>query len=409
MGKPDTLAKEQALISRLLSREVEGLIVNPVQPDAVVAEALAGVRPRLVPGIDGDVFLPDDYTGLSDALEQLMRLGHRRIGMVYGYSWQSHAVRNRFRAYRDAIARRGIEPDPALLRNGGYTLDGGADATRKLLSLPEPPTAIIYWSDLMAIAGMDAAREIGISVPADISVVGFDDLAVSARVHPRLSSIRQEKYETGVAMAQRVIDRIEGRLADPCGQVISPTVFVMRESVGEARAIGARRPALFRAQQIPLVAVEVLENRNGAVVFFARLFQKCHAARAHALIVPPEVISAKEKEHPARGLVPDEARLFFGRRPGEQKRGAGSAGRRNKDPPLVRPHGCVLEKGETQFFREVCDCFLVLFHEKRDVCDHLPIRPPSPHHGPSCPVYFFAPRLTRFANSLYAPGTPAGS
>jgi LacI family transcriptional regulator len=241
-GKPDALAKEQALISRLLSREVEGLIVNPVQPDARVAEALAGVRPRLVlfhrtiPGIDADVFLPDDYAGLADALVQLMQRGHRRIGMVYGYSWQGHAVRNRFRAYRDALVAAGIEPDAALLRNGAYSLEGGAYATRKLLALPEPPTAVIYWSDLMAIAGMDAAREVGVAVPADLSVVGFDDLAVSACVRPRLSSILQEKYETGVAMARRLIDRVEGRLTDPCGQVVSPTAFVMRESVGKAPA-----------------------------------------------------------------------------------------------------------------------------------------------------------------------------
>jgi LacI family transcriptional regulator len=241
-GKPDTLAKEQALFTRLLSREVEGLIVNPVQPDVVVAEALAGVRPRLVlfhrniPGVDADVFLPDDYSGLASALDQLIRLHHRRIAMVYGYSWESHAVRNRFRAYRDVLTAAGIEPEAALLCNGGYSLEGGANATRKLLALPEPPTAIIYWSDLMAIAGMDAAREIGVSIPDDLSVAGFDDLAISARVRPRLSSIRQEKYETGVAMAQCVIDRIEGRREGPRGQVISPTVFMMRESVGQARS-----------------------------------------------------------------------------------------------------------------------------------------------------------------------------
>jgi LacI family transcriptional regulator len=229
--------KEEALIEKLLSREVDGLILNPGQRDSVVAKSLLGVRPRLalfhrtIPGVSADVFVSDDYAGFSQALEDLVGMGHRRIGMVYGYSWESHAVRERFRAFHDAMARAGIELDIALLQNGGYSLEGSAGATRRLLALAHPPTAILYWSDLMAIAGMDAARGVGVRVPDGLSVVGFDDLPISSLVFPRLSSVRQEKFEMGAAMTRRVIDRIEGKLQGACLRTVLPTTYIRRESV----------------------------------------------------------------------------------------------------------------------------------------------------------------------------------
>jgi LacI family transcriptional regulator len=232
--------KEKGLIAKLLAREVDGLIMNLGQPDSAVAELLSGTRPRLtlfhraVRGVDADVFVPDDYAGLSAALRGLRAFGHRRIGMVYGFSWPGHAVRERFRAYRDCLSEAGIPVDISLLLNGGYSLDGAAQATRALLSFPEPPTAIVYWSDLMAISGMDAARGAGVAVPRDLSVVGFDDLPISERVGPRLSSIRQEKAEQGIAMASRLIDRIEGRIDAPLERLVSPTRYIARESVGPA-------------------------------------------------------------------------------------------------------------------------------------------------------------------------------
>jgi LacI family transcriptional regulator len=233
--------KEGRLIAKLLAREIDGLIVHPGQPDELARAALSGIGAKLallhrsIEGVDADVFAADDYAGFRAAMEDLIARGHRRIGVVYGYSWEGHAARERYRAYRDALVEAGIEPDPALHENGGYDMDTAAKATKTLLSLQAPPTAIVYWSDTMAIAGMDAARGAGLSLPNDLSIVGFDDLPIASRVHPRLSSINQGSYDMGFGMARRLIDRIEGRLSGPGELVVSPTEYRPRESVARAR------------------------------------------------------------------------------------------------------------------------------------------------------------------------------
>ncbi len=238
--------KEGRLIAKLAAREIDGLILHPGQSDAEAGELLAGIGARLallhrsIAGVDADVFAADDYAGFRAAMEDLIARGHRRIGVVYGYSWEGHAARERFRAYAEALAAAGIEIDPELHENGGYDMDGAAAATRTLLSLPEPPTAIAYWSDTMAIAGMDAAREIGLSLPEELSIVGFDDLPIASRIHPRLSSIGQGTFDMGFGMARRLIDRIEGRRSGLGELVVSPTEYRPRSSVAEARPSRSR-------------------------------------------------------------------------------------------------------------------------------------------------------------------------
>jgi LacI family transcriptional regulator len=233
--------KEEGLIAHLLAREVDGLILNLWRPDEVLADALRGVTAKItlfhrrVEGLDCDIFGSDDYGGTLLALRELLAQGHTRIGMIYANSFPGHGVRDRFRAYHDALQSARIAIDLDLLANGGHILQVAADATQRLLSLPDPATAILYWGDQMAIAGMDAARLAGRSVPAELSVIGFDDLLISGRVSPRLSTVRQEKLEVGAAMAARLIDRIEGKYDGPSERIISPTSYIARESVGPAR------------------------------------------------------------------------------------------------------------------------------------------------------------------------------
>jgi LacI family transcriptional regulator len=234
--------KEEGLIMHMLAREVDGLILNLWRPDEVLVGALRSVKAKIalfhrrVEGLDGDVFGSDDYGGTLLALRELLALGHRRIGMIYANSFSGHGARDRFRAYRDALQSAGIAMDLDLLLNGGYSLQVAAEATRSLFSLPDPATAILYWGDYMAIAGMDAARQAGRSVPAELSIVGFDDLLISGRVSPRLSTVHQEKMEMGSAIATRLIDRIEGKYEGPPERIISPTRYVARESVTRAPA-----------------------------------------------------------------------------------------------------------------------------------------------------------------------------
>jgi LacI family transcriptional regulator len=235
--------KEAGLVAKFAAREVDGLILHPGQEDQAAAASLAGIGAELalmhrgVAGVDADVFAADDYSGFRAAMDDLVARGHRRIAMVRGFSWPGHQARERYRAYVEALAAAGIAPDARLVANGGYDMDEAARATRRLLELPDRPTAIAYWSDSMAIAGMDAAREAGLSVPEELSIAGFDDLRVASRTRPRLSSINQSSYELGFGMASRLIDRIEGRLSGPGELLLFPTRYVPRESVGAAPGI----------------------------------------------------------------------------------------------------------------------------------------------------------------------------
>jgi DNA-binding LacI/PurR family transcriptional regulator len=118
------------------------------------------------------------------------------------------------------------------LRSGGFTAEGGAAATRELLALAQPPTAIVYGNDLAATAGLAVAHELGISVPAQLSVVGYDDTPLAQYTHPPLASARADARSWGEAAAQALQDVITNGSAPDV--VLPPAVFLHRASVGPA-------------------------------------------------------------------------------------------------------------------------------------------------------------------------------
>ena len=240
--KTEGRSKELDIIQKFLSREVNGLILNAGQPDDVLHSALGGIRQpvvlyqRRLEGSPFDSCVADDYGGTRAALERLLALGHRRIAMLYGFSWESHGARDRFRAWIDVHREAGLPLDPALLRQTLYEPPLAAQRALELLDLPQPPTAIFCWSDTLALAVLDACRHSGRSVPEDVSVVGFDDLDFASLTAPRLSSIHQVRLESGHRMADRLLDRVEGKADSNPVHLTIPTTFVERESVGPAKS-----------------------------------------------------------------------------------------------------------------------------------------------------------------------------
>ncbi len=140
---------------------------------------------------DGDVapaILPAHAQGADTAVAHLLAAGHRRIGFINGEDWME-ASRDRLRGYKRALKRGGVEFDPTLVASGNWLLSGGHDCTRELLALPEPPTAIFCASDRMAIGCYEAIKELGLRIPDDISVVGFDDEPSSRYLDPPLTTV----------------------------------------------------------------------------------------------------------------------------------------------------------------------------------------------------------------------------
>ncbi|MDM9629046.1 LacI family DNA-binding transcriptional regulator [Rhizobium sp. S152] len=175
----------------------------------------------------GDIapaILPAHTLGAETAVRHLTTAGHKRIAFINGESWME-ASKDRLRGYRRGLKTAGIGFDARLVRSGNWTLSGGRECTIKLLALPEPPTAIFCASDEMAIGCYEAIKEAGLTIPGDISVIGFDDITSSRHLEPPLTTILVPHDDMGRRaithlFAKRDSDRqseiITGRLQIDC-------------------------------------------------------------------------------------------------------------------------------------------------------------------------------------------------
>jgi DNA-binding LacI/PurR family transcriptional regulator len=172
----------------------------------------------------------DDRQGVAGTVEQLLGLGHRRVAFVGGTEGYVHSLSRRT-AWREALEAAGVAPGPQ--RVADFTGPGGAAATRALLELADPPTAIVYANDVMAIAGMGVAIGLGLEVPGDLSVTGFDDVPLAAHVAPPLTTVRQDAMAWGRAAATVLLAAGEGRAAPDVE--LPPATPVFRASTGPPR------------------------------------------------------------------------------------------------------------------------------------------------------------------------------
>jgi LacI family transcriptional regulator len=143
------------------------------------------------------------------ATQHLLELGHRRVAVVTGPR-QVLCSRERVEGHREALRRAGITPDPGLEVAGDFHHAGGLAAGRRLLRLADPPTAVFAGSDEQALGVVDAAREQGLRVPDDLSVVGFDDLPTARWSSPALTTVRQPLAEMGRRAAGLLRSLLEG-------------------------------------------------------------------------------------------------------------------------------------------------------------------------------------------------------
>ncbi|WP_206192414.1 LacI family DNA-binding transcriptional regulator [Scrofimicrobium canadense] len=171
----------------------------------------------------------NDAAGVKRAVQHLAALGHKVIGHVSGNDKYVH-TRSRRDAWIETLEELGLPQGPYI--SADFTGEGGARATHELLDLPNAPTAIVYGNDLMAIAGMFAAGDRGLSVPNDLSVIGFDDIPLAPYVTPRLTTVRQNAIEWGRCAALTLIALVENR---PFPEFEMPPVeFIVRSSTGPA-------------------------------------------------------------------------------------------------------------------------------------------------------------------------------
>lgn len=222
-------------LNHLAERGSDGvvLIVSELLPAA--REELSRLQMPVVlvdPVGSSDQSLPTvaatDWAGGRDATEHLIRLGHREIGFITGPIDQV-CHRDRLDGYRAALRRAGLEFDPGLVRNGDSLISGGRTKGAELLSLPTPPTAIISGSDEQAYGVYQAARERGLNIPDDLSVVGFDDVELCQWVSPQLTTVRQPLAEMA-REATRMVIELSRDAARVTPRVELATIVIERES-----------------------------------------------------------------------------------------------------------------------------------------------------------------------------------
>jgi DNA-binding LacI/PurR family transcriptional regulator len=177
----------------------------------------------------GNCVHADDYRGAFEAVTHLLELGHRRIGIVSGPSNFMYAVNERWRGTNSALAAYNLDLDDCLVGYGDFTLESGYQIATQLLAAETRPTAIFAQNDRMAVGVMRRARELGLNIPGDLSLVGFDDVPLSQLAEPALTTVRQPGYELGVTAAQKLIELIAwGNLKfEP---VVLPVEFIPRNS-----------------------------------------------------------------------------------------------------------------------------------------------------------------------------------
>jgi len=242
-------ASREADVDALLERRVDGILYATMYHRKVDAPANLGKVPAIL--VDAvstrEAFpsvVPDEHGGARTAVEALLTAGHTRIGFLNNTA-DVPSTHLRRRGFRDTLAAAGLDGERAPVEIDSSDANGGYQAARRMLQASRPPSGIFCYNDRMAMGAYRAAAELGLSIPADLSVVGFDDQElIAGSLHPGLTTVALPHFEMGAWAADTLINAIEGSAALP-GPKPSPTLLdcplVVRGSVA-APGQGPLRP-----------------------------------------------------------------------------------------------------------------------------------------------------------------------
>lgn len=236
----ESLEQQDRDIARLRADRAAGMIVFPVS-DVTYDESIWRLRAdgvpfvlvdRYFPDLDADYVVADNLGGGYRATEHLLILGHRRIGFLYSdkAGLLTTSVRDRWEGYRRALQEYGCPYDEALVRRQPPA-SPAADRYGDLFSHAARPTAIFAVNDNVALDVLRSAQRLGLRVPEDLALVGFDDLNYAAHLSPPLTTVAQPRMDLGLRAGNLLINRIEGQ-GGPPRHIELPTSLVVRESCG---------------------------------------------------------------------------------------------------------------------------------------------------------------------------------
>lgn len=230
----DRTGWERRSLSRLAGTLVDGaIIVTPTMAMPTTSIPVVAVDPHTGPSGPSTID-SDNVGGARLATRHLIDLGHRRIAHVRGRGDLASA-QLREEGYRLSLEEAGIPLDSALIRDGGYQAALTTEVARELLSRPERPTAVFAANDKSALGVLRVAGELGLRVPQDLSIVGFDDIPEAASATPALTTVVQPLREMGAQALRMLIDLLEGR--EVAEHLQFPAELIVRASTGPAPAL----------------------------------------------------------------------------------------------------------------------------------------------------------------------------
>ena len=239
----DNPDKQRSYLRVLLEKRIDGLIVASAGGDAGLAEGLAGVRTPMVivdrglQGVNTDLVRIDHEYGAYLATRHLLELGHRDIATIGGPAGTSVA-QMRLAGYRRALQEAGVEVSRERVLESDFTSTGGYTAAATLLE-KNPPTAIFAGNDMIGFGVLRAAAERNIRVPADLSVIGFDDIQMSRYVYPALTTVGQSILQLGEMAAGVLLRRIAKPDTAIDQRIVTPSI-VLRESTAPLAGLFAQ-------------------------------------------------------------------------------------------------------------------------------------------------------------------------
>jgi len=191
------LSDNYAIRESLVEQQILQVLISPPKLDAALAS----------------VYM-NDRQAAFDMTQHLISLGHKRIGFIKGLSRHGAAMLRQL-GYQDALKSSGIKPDEDMIKDGNFRFQSGADAAEQLLTQNEPPTAIFASNDEMAAGAVATAHRLGLSIPRDLSVAGFDDVPYASITWPALTTVHQPIVEMGAAAADLLIAGIQSKRHEP--------------------------------------------------------------------------------------------------------------------------------------------------------------------------------------------------
>lgn len=215
--------------------QVDGIVYatdfhREVTPPVGLADIPSVLVDCVAPGSGIPSVVPDERQGGRLATQTLIEAGHRRIGIITGPA-EFPASSGRLGGYREALAAAGIDFDPVLVRTGDWWQESGYACTRDLMGMAEPPSALFCGNDWMAMGAYDALRDLSLSIPGDVAVIGFDDRReIADHMRPRLSTVALPYEEMGRHGVTRLIARIASGDGGPLDVALA-CPLVRRDSV----------------------------------------------------------------------------------------------------------------------------------------------------------------------------------